>query len=404
MLPESLQNITIESLQALIDQRVHEGKLIEFKQALWRLDTKTNTNPVDISKQRIEFLKDLSSFANTEGGHLIVGIEEDDGIAQTLLGITITEQEACRSRLDQLLQSWIEPRISASMRFVTLDSGKHALVFYVAPSRIGPHRVTYDNCGQFFARNSTGAYAMSTDELRSAFTRSLSLADRLQEFRANRIQLIEGQHLPVPLEELPRVVMHIIPQESFTSVREFTIDQLKQNEQLLKPPGSRHPPFCRPNLDGYLAHVGTMERGGPTSGYVQLFRNGVVEAGFTGISFQRANGTPRFWSPPTEASLITALADYLKYISKLGLLPPAWLFVSLSRMREVHFPSEGGEARQFDRNLILLPEYLISDFDDSAHSILLPVFDQIWNAVGFDKCYRLNEKGETLRLYMDRFI
>lgn len=39
-------------------------------------------------KARREFLKDITAFANTAGGHLVIGMDEASGVAAGLCGIT----------------------------------------------------------------------------------------------------------------------------------------------------------------------------------------------------------------------------------------------------------------------------------------------------------------------------
>jgi predicted HTH transcriptional regulator len=61
-----LTEIDESDLQTLVDNGVREGKEIEYKEAL------TLFSP----EQKQEFLNDVSSFANTNGGLLFYGIRE----------------------------------------------------------------------------------------------------------------------------------------------------------------------------------------------------------------------------------------------------------------------------------------------------------------------------------------
>jgi hypothetical protein len=400
MLDLPLESVTVSHVNSLIEQRVHEGKTIEFKKDLWRLDANTNPSQTDLDKQRIEFLKDVSSFANTDGGHVIVGIEESDGIASAVTGIEV-EAEAWKSRLNQLMQNWIEPRINISLRFIHIAGNVSVLIFHVAPSSVAPHRITYNDHGHFYARNSTGAYRMDIEELRTGFTRSYSLAESIRRFRLQRIELIENRDIPIALTHDPHLILHLIPQSSFTTRAEFSIEELTQHERLLGPPGERYWAI-RPNLDGVLTVSGQMEEAGARArGFVQLFRSGAIESAFSGISFRHRNGT-RYWSPHAEASIISALPDYLNCMSQLGVAPPVWMFVTLCRMNDVQYIADMDSGRPFDRAQIFLPEFRIDDFEAPAHRILRPVLDQIWNAMGHDRCLRISEAGERQELGLDR--
>lgn len=68
MINKKLEDITTSDLQALIDNKVIEGKTIEYKREM-----PNNSDPA-----KKEFLADVTSFANSSGGDLIFGIEQDN--------------------------------------------------------------------------------------------------------------------------------------------------------------------------------------------------------------------------------------------------------------------------------------------------------------------------------------
>src|SRR5258708_28043637 len=75
-----LAEIDESDLQTLVDNGVREGKEIEYKEAL------TLFSP----EQKQEFLNDVSSFANTNGGLLFYGIREstdDAGVPLEVCGL-----------------------------------------------------------------------------------------------------------------------------------------------------------------------------------------------------------------------------------------------------------------------------------------------------------------------------
>ena len=87
-------------------------------------------------KQREEFLeKDTSSFANTVGGHLIVGMAAEAGVPTDIVGATIDDPDNEKSRLHQLADEWLEPRISFDIQAIaTAEPHKHVLVIRILQS------------------------------------------------------------------------------------------------------------------------------------------------------------------------------------------------------------------------------------------------------------------------------
>ena len=76
---QPLDSLEESDLQTLLDNEVPEGKTIDYKEAL--------SGNSDSDKK--EFLYDISSFANTSGGHLIFGIKEDGGVPTEICGLDI---------------------------------------------------------------------------------------------------------------------------------------------------------------------------------------------------------------------------------------------------------------------------------------------------------------------------
>src|SRR3990172_9453029 len=79
-----LNTITNVDLQGLVTNAVAELRVVEYKSQL----------PGGSDKERIEFLRDVSSFANATGGHIFLGIAEKRGIPVPPLGIPIDNVDA----------------------------------------------------------------------------------------------------------------------------------------------------------------------------------------------------------------------------------------------------------------------------------------------------------------------
>ena len=91
-------------LAALISDQEPEGKTLDYKRDL--------VAKTDEAKR--EFLYDVTSFANTAGGHLIFGIDEDGGIPTTLNGISGIDADAEILRLEQIVRDGFRPAIIGS--------------------------------------------------------------------------------------------------------------------------------------------------------------------------------------------------------------------------------------------------------------------------------------------------
>ena len=66
---KNFDSLTTGDLDDLIRVGMQEGILLEYKSALY------GNGDSDVK----EYLKDISSFANTSGGHLVIGLQETGG-------------------------------------------------------------------------------------------------------------------------------------------------------------------------------------------------------------------------------------------------------------------------------------------------------------------------------------
>jgi predicted HTH transcriptional regulator len=101
MLDKPLDQITFADLKELIQQRWPEGKAVDYKRDMYgRGDS-----------EKKELLKDLSSFANTDGGDIIIGVDETAGLPTGIPGVVTSDADAERLRLEEVIRRGIEPRI-----------------------------------------------------------------------------------------------------------------------------------------------------------------------------------------------------------------------------------------------------------------------------------------------------
>src|SRR5215470_7619007 len=107
------------------------------------------------------FLKAVSSLANTRGGHLLVGIADQGGVASGFAALTGSAEHELR-RLDSLARTGIAPSIAGlHAKAVSLAGGGFVIVMRVPASRQAPHRVRNPRDARsqlIYARNLQGAY------------------------------------------------------------------------------------------------------------------------------------------------------------------------------------------------------------------------------------------------------
>ena len=387
MLPDQLHSIDESHLSALVTDGVRESRSLEFKAEL----------VLGTDSDRKEFLANVSALANGGGGDLVLGIEDDNGTASAVVGLESFDPDKDTLRIESIVRDGIAPRIvGLRVRRVALSSGNSVVVIRVPNSLNRPHMVVFKQWSRFYSRNSAGKYQLDVQELKSAFLGSESVAERVRQFRIERIDAILQGNTPKKLSGRSYLCIHMIPISAFDLSFSFDIVRVQERGESLWPIG-RHSWSPRVNFDGLLS-VAPVSTGGAL-GYVQLFRNGIVEAVdcdmLAPLEPHRQGSDKYIPSIAYEQDLIRAVDSYTKFYKRHEIPTPILVGLGLLNVkgfvmgvREVHF---GGSP--IDRDHLILPDRLAESLDIDVADFLRPSFDQIWNACGHERSLNYDNKG-----------
>ena len=392
MLPRRIGEIDEDDLNALVTNQVIESKTIEYKESL----------PGNSLGEKKEFLADVCSFANTAGGDLILGLTEDrdSGILKSVNGVDIPNVDREKSRLSSLIRDGIEPRIwRVDIHPVRLSNSKTALVIRIPNSWNSPHRVSLRGSNKFYARHASGKYEMDVGELRIAFTLSEAVTENIRRFREDRVSKVISGETPVPLLGSARIVLHLMSMGAFDPGRNYDIQTKPPLPQEMNPI-NLSTQYERYNFDGLLHASSTAERG--IYGYVQLFRNGMVEA--VDGSLIEPNGKVLIIPGLAfERQLINSTREYLHVLEGLNIEPPILLFLTLIGVKgySIAFVAPdrigvpvSGIIDTIERDLLLIPEIVIESYDVTVPEAMKPCFDSVSNASGLSRSLSYNDKGK----------
>ena len=262
-----LNQIDEARLQALIAAGTAESRTIDYKRTIY------GSAHADYS----EFLADASSFANTAGGDLVLGMEATNGIPTAIIPLAMPLDPEIL-RLEQVARGGPQPRIAnIAFHVVPTQAGGNVLIIRIPRSYNSPHRITRQGSNRFWARSAAGKYEPDVNELRTHFAAGPQLADRIRDFRLNRIARIAAGEAPVQLMDGGIVVLHIVPLSAFDMTSTLRLLQIEQNFNSFVPIGSSTANGARINFDGILKTSNADPRATQHRACVQLYRNGIIE-------------------------------------------------------------------------------------------------------------------------------
>jgi hypothetical protein len=377
-------DLTENGLKELVSNGVAESKFLDFKKTL----------PGRDEKSRSELLKDICAFANCEGGYLLYGIEEKSGQAEKICPISDEASDHALRRLGQIVESGIEPRLSGIQFTPVPYEDGYVLAVRIPASFDGPHRFSSNGHTKFVTRNGTHTSELTYNQLRSAFDRTASLADRARSTWHDRWKSTANGDTWKPLRKAPICLVQFAPLASMAGRQMIAMSEAHEHYShfMFSDWGGASSTF---NLDGLVVHHGDITS--EVGAFTQVHRTGVIEAYRTGGAI---------WSdkkiiPSTTVATFfrEAVGKFLGAAEKFGLYGPAILNAAILDVSDYEFAlgerffSRGPALA--DRANLVLPEVWIEDVmsPGSVDDIARPVLDILWQAFGRSGCSEYNQDG-----------
>lgn len=370
MISGPLEAIGTDTLDRLIANGVAESRTLEYKRDL--------PNPNDKDSKR-EFLADVTSFANSQGGDLLYGIDAPKGIPTAIAELSVDDPDAELRRWEDIIQSGVEPRIPGlHFRWIASAEDRGVMLIRVPPSPVGPHRIIFSNWSRFFSRRSNAKYEMDTHELREAFVAGDALPNRIHSLHLQAVDAAVRGELPVGLGDDPKAIVSLMPMTYFRERRDLDITP----ENALAP--------IRPSgymdsvemIEGVLLHTIPSESGAVRS-YAITYRQGRIDVVWTigrVVHQLRKDEAPIVWPKRFEDGVLDAAISGVARLQPFGIEGPWTVHASLTGIRKYRMVvNDEYWSDPSWRDQVTLPSLRIETMNRAA---LLPLLRSFWLAFG----------------------
>jgi hypothetical protein len=391
--------ITREAIESLIRDSVCESRQLDYKRD-W-------VGRTDNDKK--EFLADVVAFANTIGGMMLFGIDEErdgdgkqTGAPREAVGVEIAAADEEIRRIADIIRTGIAPRLpDVAISLVDGFPCGPVVAIQVPRSHRSPHMVSFKSSPKFFARVDRNRYALDVDELRDAFLRAEAMPARIRDFRSRRISAIDSGETPVPMDAGPLIVLHIVPMDTFSDARAVPFADIDHAARVMRLP--RFSGFDHAiNLDGHILWV-PVKGDGPRQAvaYAQVFRDGAMEA-VDGVTILPASSDSGGTVLPDmlEATIVAQVAEYSRIFASMPIGNQLSIMITLMNAKGFHVvPRERYDERVIDRRVLGIPEVVVEREAAAIPATLKPALDMLWQACGFPCSPHFNAGGEWTNPY-----
>jgi len=369
-----LAQFTGAHLQQLVDLAIQESDVLEYKREMYgHSDDDTR-----------EMLRDITSMANHKGGHIIIGVEEDDdGMAKQLPGVNKGEHV---QRITSSCLANIERRLAGiGIEDIELSTGRVAIVIRVPQSLNAPHMITYKGLNQFWRRHGRQKDKMSIDEIQEAFEKVIDAETRLERFVAERRRRV----LANEAKEKPCLMLTATPLFLKQEIVDISDKHLRRllTEAPLGPVGSAARASCgvpRPTLHGLRA--AERWQGGSDVEYLELHRSGHLEF-----------ATRSYWEHDSDKDIPSGVVADLVHsfvglastvLTYLSLATPVAVGLAILNARGLSFAVSGYEGhslRRWTEQHLELPLWYAQHLPAEQGLIVGQLNDRLCNAFGLER-------------------
>ena len=372
----------LELINEILSSSLKESEILEFKDYKFE-DGKFNS--LD-SKNMNTLMKEICSFANADGGKIILGIAEDENHNPTKIsdtGVNVENFETWEQSFRNKIATKTVPAIYGIKLHHVVVNNDNCIVIEIPKSILRPHAFD-DGEHKFYKRNGNESRPMRYSDLKNGFSELEITQQKIYNFITDRISTILDSEIDESLSECSSLILHIIPEWSLDVSNFIDLKKCYNNRALsvISPDYSNYSYY---NADGLMKTYETNHNG--FSSYLQIFTDGKLEAGEIRLlnDFRDENPLEIYHWDQLEKLIAEKIYIYCKALSELDLGTSFFITLTLLNVRDKYSTTYYGfnRGKAIKKNLIRLPIIkwnILESFEDR----MLPIFNNFANIFSVD--------------------
>lgn len=212
---------------------------------------------------------------------------------------------------------------------------------------------------------------------------------RMQAFHRDQVAKLESGGTRLGKREDGYLIIHLIPHSAVRSRVSFEGAKLLECAVKLRLLGAA----ALFNVDGLVK----FDRTDTPESYVQIYRDGRLEAASTAITYTLdapTDKTQYLRDSYCEKCVFDIVREYFNFCTAIGLEAPVTLFSALVACQGTRYDSRRRYENAIDRSPAILPEIEFTSFPSDVESALRPWCDLLFQAMGFESSPNFDGSGK----------
>lgn len=224
------------------------------------------------------------------------------------------------------------------------------------------------------------------------------LLKKIEDFHRSRAKEIKEDTSQLFVPEWGKIVLHLIPLESFVSQKHYDLSNYKEQFRKINPYKFSNS-IKTYNFDGAFYY--TEDEENKYYDYFLVYSNGIIEEVEGHLLSTGGNNQKRLYILDIEKEIIASMKDGLQFQEKLDIKPPIIFYLAFLGVRGFSIPNERERISEkyhpIERDDLYFPKLTIEKFDIDLEKELKPYFDRLWNSCGHPRSRSYDENGQRIK-------
>ena len=370
-------------IEDIITNYSRESDVLEFKKYIFSNGKFNSLEP----KESNTLIKEICSFANQNGGRIIIGIAEDENHnPDNIIDCQVSNEQFEmweQSFRNRIATTTVPVLYGIKLHHVEYEN-QNIIIIDVPKSILSPHAFNNGNKDEFYIRNGNESRPMRYNDLKLGFQALEYTQEKINQFRDSRLSYILSGDLDLQLSEDTSLVIHIIPEWSLDESNYIDLRSCQYNKDFVNiSPGRKGSAYF--NADGLIDVYGYSERA--FMSYIQIFTNGRIESTEIRLLNDYKTNTIYKWFE-LEEIVVHKIYDYCLLLLNLGVNSSFFIGVSLlnTKGKIVEYNSWGDTSKPITKRIIKTP-FVKWTAEDSFASSIFPILISLAHTFGLPKSY-----------------